>query len=236
MKATYRLRFFFEWGPGSLWADNEAAYERFGVGPIEDRLQLAPQTLSLCQQMSAWHIRALNWDSPVDPGPWRQPECDEFNRATEELLNTIRLELGEDFDVLNHQEPLREDPDLDAYLADPKGFRRTQSTSPAPLQLTIPQRPSVNTTAVRFALVTHFLISGSLSTWWSWSTSPISTIFFMAPAILGPTLIVMGVYYALVPRGHQRTASSTSARFFAAMALALILGVANWYVLQYGSQ
>jgi hypothetical protein len=87
--------------------------------------------------LAEWHDTSLNWDYPPDPGPWRQQECDRFNTAVAELLADIRRELGPTFRVIVRQQPCVEDPDLDAYLADPKGFRRKEQdarpeTSPAP--------------------------------------------------------------------------------------------------------
>lgn len=122
--AKYVLRFFFEWGGGCLWAGNEAASRDFGPGPIEAELPLSAATLHRCEELGEWHDSSLNWDYPPDPGPWRQAECDRFNDAVRHLLADIRRELGAEFEVVDRQGEAREDPDLDAYLADPKGFRR----------------------------------------------------------------------------------------------------------------
>ncbi len=45
----------------------------------------------------------------------------------QELLADIRRELGAEFEVIDQQGQAVEDPELDAYLADPKAFRRKQS-------------------------------------------------------------------------------------------------------------
>jgi hypothetical protein len=71
-----------------------------------------------------WHHASLNWDYPPDPGPWTQAECDRFNAAVAELVAAIRVELGSDYEVINRQQQISEGPELDAYLADPEGFRR----------------------------------------------------------------------------------------------------------------
>jgi len=42
------------------------------------------------------------------------------------LLAAIRAELGADYEVADEFGEVHEDPDLDAYLANPKGFRRKQ--------------------------------------------------------------------------------------------------------------
>ncbi len=127
-QAKYVLRFFFEWGGGCLWPGNEDAYQDLGLGPYDlldpCPLPLSVATLERCWRMAEWHDTSLNWDYPPEPGPWRQPECDRFNSAVAELLVTIRGELGTKFQVIDKQNEVAEDPDLDAYLADPKGFRR----------------------------------------------------------------------------------------------------------------
>ena len=63
-------------------------------------------------------------DSTVQPGPWRQAECDRFNADVGEMVADLSRELGSEFKVINRQQPMVEDPDLDAYLADPKWYRR----------------------------------------------------------------------------------------------------------------
>jgi hypothetical protein len=128
----YQIRYFFEWGGGCLWAGNDAANRDFGYGPFDVAkpcpLPLSDQTIASCRQLSEWHDRSLNWDYPPDPGPWRQIECDRFNVAATRLLTAIRAELGSRFKVLDEQKWLVEDPDLDSYLADRKGFRRGRTS------------------------------------------------------------------------------------------------------------
>ena len=127
-QARYELRFFCEWRGGCLWPGNDAASRDFDVGPYDSLdpcpLPLSLATLERCRRLIEWHDTSLNWEYPPDPGPWRQSECDRFNAAVLELLMDIRRELGAEFEVLNRQTAVVEDPDLDAYLADPKGFRR----------------------------------------------------------------------------------------------------------------
>jgi hypothetical protein len=123
----YKLRFFFEWGGGCLWSGNDAATSDFGYGPLDTtdtKLPLSAETVRRCGQMADWHDTALNQAYPPDPGPWRLHECDRFNEAVRHLLATIRAELGDQFECIDQQPEAVEDPDLDAYLTDPTGFRR----------------------------------------------------------------------------------------------------------------
>jgi hypothetical protein len=122
--SKYRLRYFFDYGGPCLWAANDTARDRFDYSIDLAELPLSPETIQTAKEIGAWFDQSLNWDYPPDPGPWRQDECDRFNRATADLLNRIRQELGSEFEVVNEQNLLAEDPDLDAYLADPKDFRR----------------------------------------------------------------------------------------------------------------
>jgi hypothetical protein len=124
----YKLRFWIEWGPPApLWAADDATRNAFGGGvsyiDLQD-LPLSPDTVAQLEQLCHWYQGSLNWDYPPDPGPWRQAECDCFNAAALALFEKVAAELGEAFEVINAQQPVREDPDLDAYLKDPNGFRR----------------------------------------------------------------------------------------------------------------
>jgi hypothetical protein len=98
--ARYVIRLMFEWGGGSLWCGNEAARERFDVGPIEERLPLSDETRRFLDEMSLWHDRSLNWAYPPDPGPWTPEEGARFDQAAEELRAAIQAELGPEFDVV----------------------------------------------------------------------------------------------------------------------------------------
>ncbi len=127
-QTTYELEFFFEWGGGCLWPGDDAARRDFDLGPYDlpepCPLPLPATVLERCRKLAEWHDTSLNRDYPPDPGPWRQPECDRFNIAAAELLADIRGELGPAFRVIDRRLLCTEDPDLDRYLADPKGFRR----------------------------------------------------------------------------------------------------------------
>ncbi|GAB4141280.1 MAG: hypothetical protein Fur0046_17200 [Cyanobacteria bacterium J069] len=126
MPQTCQIYFFYDWGCDSpFWCGNDAARTQFDVGPIApETLGCSAQTSAAIRALAEWHDAALNWNYPPDPVPWRQAECDRFNAALEALLDRIRAELSEDYELIDKQRRFTEDPDLDRYLADPKGFRR----------------------------------------------------------------------------------------------------------------
>jgi len=101
---TFRVRLLFEWGGGSLWAGNDATRAKYGVGPIEDALPISPQTHDKLDELSAWHDNALDWNYPPDPSPWSKEERERFDAAALKLLDSIRKELGTQYEVV--YEPL----------------------------------------------------------------------------------------------------------------------------------
>ena len=120
----YTIRYWFEWHASCFWSADDETRARFGNSVSPEKLPLSEATVKWANELVVWHDQALNWDYPPDPGPWRQDECDRFNQAARKLLTTVRKELGEDFEVIDNFEEIKEDPDLDAYLRDPKGFKR----------------------------------------------------------------------------------------------------------------
>lgn len=123
-QADYVIRYFFEWGGPCFWSVNDAAQARFDYPIDPEQLSLSVSTIKRVGELIKWHDQALNWEYPPDPGPWRQDECERFNRAAKELLITVRQELGAHFEVIDAFVEEKEDPDLDDYLRDPKSFKR----------------------------------------------------------------------------------------------------------------
>jgi hypothetical protein len=99
MPPRYRVRLMFEWRGGSLWCDNDAACDAFGVGPIEDQLPLSAGTRMRLDELTRWHDTSLDWDDPAGPRLWHPAEDERFDQAAGEMLTTIRAELGPDFQV-----------------------------------------------------------------------------------------------------------------------------------------
>lgn len=120
-----RVRFFFDAGSGGLlWADSDPARRRWGQPVDLLRLPISPALRDELMRLVGQYDSSLNWDYPPDPGPWRQAECERFNRAVRGALVSLRKELGPQWEIADEFEALREDPDLDRYLADPGRFRR----------------------------------------------------------------------------------------------------------------
>src|SRR3954451_2490750 len=99
MGARFVVRLMFEWGGGCLSAGNDAAFDAFDLGPIEDRLPLSPATRQRLGEGSAWHDGSLDWVYPPDPSPWPPAERERFANAAAKLLADVRAELGAELEV-----------------------------------------------------------------------------------------------------------------------------------------
>jgi hypothetical protein len=127
LAAKYRFNFWFEW-----WADtaflpaNAAARREFGEGmTAPELLPLTDETVDQIHLLAHWHDDYLDWQDPTAPSLWRQEECEGFNAAVKEIYAQVVEELGVEYEVVNVQAVLTEDPDLDAFLEDPEGFTRS---------------------------------------------------------------------------------------------------------------
>jgi hypothetical protein len=96
----YKLKLMFEWGGGTVWCVNDVAREKYGVGAIEQKLPLSKKTLQNLQTLTDLHDGALNWDYPPDPSPWSKKQFDSFESKALEILNSLKLELGAEYEII----------------------------------------------------------------------------------------------------------------------------------------
>jgi hypothetical protein len=118
-------RFFYDAGSGAaMWPADQETARAWGC-PVD--IGLLPVSASLradLDELIARYDTSANWDSPLDPGPWREDQCRQFNRETREIINRLHAQLGTAWTITDEFAELHEDPDLDRYLTDPAGFRR----------------------------------------------------------------------------------------------------------------
>lgn len=102
----YQIRFFYDWGCDSpFWCGNDTTRDRFGVGPIEpEELGLNTEISEQLRALAAWRDTALDWSDPLGPSPWEQEECDRFDTAVRKLLELIRSELGEEYEIIRDRD------------------------------------------------------------------------------------------------------------------------------------
>lgn len=126
------LRFFFEYGAGGcLWSGNAETTNELGYGPVdaacysmdgevfvEPSLPLSDAAIKLRDKLDFEHSGYLNPKYPPDPSLWSQTLCERFNNDVDALIKLIRVELGDDYEILDKQKRYSEDPELEVYLAE----------------------------------------------------------------------------------------------------------------------
>ncbi|MBN1123089.1 MAG: hypothetical protein JXJ17_18595 [Anaerolineae bacterium] len=141
MADRYVIRIWFEWGGACLWPDEEVDKARFGYPIDPDRLPLTETTKAKAIELGRWHDTRLNWSIPTAPFLWKQAECERFNREYQEFLAALISELGDDFEIIDAQEVIQEDPDLAKWLDDPDAYwgrrrvKRATESVPARIRL-----------------------------------------------------------------------------------------------------
>ncbi|MEU5265905.1 hypothetical protein [Amycolatopsis sp. NPDC021455] len=94
-------------------------------GPADlDRLPITPSLRAELDDLAMQYDESMNGDYPPDPGPWREARCERFNTDVRAALARLRAELEPGWAIRDEFTELHEDPGLDRYLADPKGFKR----------------------------------------------------------------------------------------------------------------
>lgn len=132
-KAT--LKFALEpYGGGCLWAADAAAFALLDVGPLDigcslpsgeramPRVRLSPTTASMRDELQFELNRFLNPVDPTGPSLWTAQQCRSFNARLDDLYAALTTELSAEFEVVDRQPRLEEDPSLAKYLAEHPGL------------------------------------------------------------------------------------------------------------------
>jgi hypothetical protein len=141
MPGEYVIRVWFEWGGESLWSGDEITKARFGYSIDPERLPLTEETKAKAIELGRWHDTRLNWSIPTAPFLWKQAECERFNQEYREFFEALISELGDDFEIIDAQGVIQEDPDLAEWLEDPDAYwgrrrvKRATESVPARIRL-----------------------------------------------------------------------------------------------------
>lgn len=116
-KPTYRLSFFFDYHCGGcLWSDNDASFEKFGVGVLdaesydlngiiiqEAKIKLPYSIRQSTIALDKLFAESLNWSDPGGASLWDKNQWDSFYRQTRDLHEEISRTLGDHFEVIYKQ-------------------------------------------------------------------------------------------------------------------------------------
>ena len=98
----YKLRYFFDFGSGiCLWAANDAARDRFDYPVHSSKLPITSTLMHRVEFILAWYDTFLDWDNPPRETRWSTVEAEQFNLASQELLNLLREQLRAEFELVD---------------------------------------------------------------------------------------------------------------------------------------
>ena len=96
--AQYQLRFFFDYGGDCLWAANDAALRRFGYPLYLPDLGLPDETLAYASEVASQWVRLAEIAHLPENRPLLRRRLD---RDAQALLQTFRVQLGPDYELLD---------------------------------------------------------------------------------------------------------------------------------------
>lgn len=64
-------------------------------------LPLLENTWRFAYHLCSWFDTSIDWSYPPDPSPWNAAERERFNKAVQQFLETLRDQLGPDFEVID---------------------------------------------------------------------------------------------------------------------------------------
>ena len=109
--AKYLLYFSPEYWETSLWCKNDAAYKAFS-NPVEyDELPLSPELRAMLRKFDSGCTGIIDWSDPGRGDIRPADEQTEYYMTGLRLLELVRQELGEDFEVLDGLEWIRPEED-----------------------------------------------------------------------------------------------------------------------------
>ncbi|NMC06389.1 MAG: hypothetical protein GYA24_14325 [Candidatus Lokiarchaeota archaeon] len=104
MGSTYKIRFFFDAGSGTcFWSGNDAARERFGYFIDPYSLPLDITTRQEVLDVITAYDEAFNWDDPGSASPIDPTVEVAINARSDAMLQRVREQLGEAFDVVDER-------------------------------------------------------------------------------------------------------------------------------------
>lgn len=96
----YCIRYFFDYGSGTcFWSANEAANKVFGYAVEIQKLPLSQKARGRINNLILHYDSSLDWNNPGGPSLWGKEEWIKFYSEAEDVLNEIRRELQDEFDI-----------------------------------------------------------------------------------------------------------------------------------------
>ena len=100
----YTIKFMPEYNATSLWSVSDSAYEDLGIGIKYKRLNLSEELIEKLEKFDESIMGLIDWDNPGGESPLSYDEREALWKQGQILLEEIRIELGEDFEVTDESD------------------------------------------------------------------------------------------------------------------------------------
>ncbi|MBO5630202.1 MAG: hypothetical protein J5965_14135 [Aeriscardovia sp.] len=100
-RATYKLKFMFDWGSGiCVWSDNDAARTKFNDYPIEtDKLPISNGLKETLDDLINLYDTCLNREDPNGDLMWNKNQIEEFLKMARNAYVKLCKELGSKYEI-----------------------------------------------------------------------------------------------------------------------------------------
>ena len=99
--AEYELKFWFEHGGFCVWANNEAAKNKFGYAVNHEDLPISRELKNELNALEARYHGCIDWTCPSNPSPWPHEEWERFRSDAKNVYARLQKELGNAYHITN---------------------------------------------------------------------------------------------------------------------------------------
>lgn len=99
--SLYKIRFWFDFGGVCLWSQNEVTKEKFGYAIDLNSLGISKQLIEKIDELQNEFSNYIDWSDPTSPTKWTTRRKNNFLIRTAEVIDELRVELGNMFEVQN---------------------------------------------------------------------------------------------------------------------------------------
>lgn len=100
----YTIRFMPEYFATSLWAKSDSAYEDLGINIKYEEVNLSADLIERLNAFDDSILEIIDWNNPGGESPLSHEKREVIWKKGQLLLEELRIELGEDFEVTDESD------------------------------------------------------------------------------------------------------------------------------------
>lgn len=100
--AKYKIKFMPEYHSTSLWSVSDSAHDAFGLLIRYEMVSLSEKLIEELREFDARIFELIDWDNPGGECPLSEHEREELYATGQKLLERLKSELGDDFEIIDN--------------------------------------------------------------------------------------------------------------------------------------